>query len=169
MIIQCNSCQKSFTVADDAISKSGRLVQCGSCGSKWTQFPLKEMTTEEYRRPQTALKTESTKTSVKSKKVKSKKKINPYSEEYLRKKHGIKIINPSSLSVKVHKIKKNSSFGFYSYITILLVLTITAFGILNLTKEIIIFNFPKNEKYIVYLYETLNNIKTIFYNIVFNF
>ena len=84
-------------------------------------------------------------------------------------KHGIKIINPSSLSVKVHKIKKNSSFGFYSYITILLVLTITAFGILNLTKEIIIFNFPKNEKYIVYLYETLNNIKTIFYNIVFNF
>ena len=39
MIIKCNSCEKSFTVPDNAITTSGRLVQCGSCGNKWTQYP----------------------------------------------------------------------------------------------------------------------------------
>ena len=31
--------QKKFIVPDNAITESGRLVQCGSCGKKWTQFP----------------------------------------------------------------------------------------------------------------------------------
>ena len=38
MIIQCNSCQKSFNVPDNAITEKGRLVQCSACGNKWTQY-----------------------------------------------------------------------------------------------------------------------------------
>ena len=41
MLISCNSCQKKFIVPDNAITESGRLVQCGSCGIKWTQYPVK--------------------------------------------------------------------------------------------------------------------------------
>ena len=41
MIIQCKACNKSFNVPDNAITASGRLVQCSSCGNKWTQFPIK--------------------------------------------------------------------------------------------------------------------------------
>ena len=41
MILSCNSCEKKFVVPDDAIGKSGRLVQCSSCGNKWKQFPIK--------------------------------------------------------------------------------------------------------------------------------
>ena len=40
MILTCNSCGKKFVVPDSAISASGRMVQCGSCGNKWKQFPL---------------------------------------------------------------------------------------------------------------------------------
>ena len=41
MILTCNSCAKKFVVPDNAITASGRMVQCGSCGNKWKQFPIK--------------------------------------------------------------------------------------------------------------------------------
>ena len=40
MILTCNSCDKKFVVPDSAISASGRMVQCGSCGNKWKQYPI---------------------------------------------------------------------------------------------------------------------------------
>ena len=40
MILECKSCQKKFIVPDNAIPSTGRLVQCSSCGNKWTQFPV---------------------------------------------------------------------------------------------------------------------------------
>ena len=43
MILTCNSCGKKFVVPDSAITASGRMVQCGSCGNKWKQFPVKEV------------------------------------------------------------------------------------------------------------------------------
>ena len=39
MILTCNSCGKKFVVPDNAIIATGRMVQCGSCGNKWKQFP----------------------------------------------------------------------------------------------------------------------------------
>ena len=42
MILTCNSCGKKFVVPDSAITASGRMVQCGSCGNKWKQFPINE-------------------------------------------------------------------------------------------------------------------------------
>ena len=43
MILECKSCQKKFLVPDNAIPSSGRLVQCSSCGNKWTQYPEKKI------------------------------------------------------------------------------------------------------------------------------
>ena len=43
MILNCNSCGKKFVVPDSAITALGRMVQCGSCGNKWKQFPLGEI------------------------------------------------------------------------------------------------------------------------------
>ena len=44
MLIECNSCQKTFVVPDNAITSGGRLVQCSSCGNKWTQHPINKIT-----------------------------------------------------------------------------------------------------------------------------
>ena len=47
MILECKSCQKKFIVPDNAIPSTGRLVQCSSCGNKWTQYPVsKNIVTE---------------------------------------------------------------------------------------------------------------------------
>ena len=43
MILTCNSCGKKFVVPDNAITATGRMVQCGSCGNKWKQFPVSEI------------------------------------------------------------------------------------------------------------------------------
>ena len=42
MILNCDSCGKKFVVPDNAITASGRMVQCGSCGNKWKQFPIEK-------------------------------------------------------------------------------------------------------------------------------
>ena len=43
MIITCNCGEKKFTLPDNSIPLSGRLVQCGFCGLKWKQFPVGEV------------------------------------------------------------------------------------------------------------------------------
>ena len=158
MIIQCTSCEKKFTVPDSAITIKGRLVQCSACGNKWTQYPIKKNLEK------TTKLTKNLKT-VKQKKKKQ-KIANVYTEEYLQKKHGIKIIDPSSLSLKANKGKKSknvvkTSFGFYSYLVTFVVIILALFGALNLTKDIIIYNYPFLEIYINHLYETLNNLNLI--------
>ena len=39
MIITCNCGLKKFSIPDNSIPAAGRMVQCGSCGLKWKQFP----------------------------------------------------------------------------------------------------------------------------------
>ena len=173
MILQCNSCQKSFVVPDNAISDKGRLVQCSACGNKWKQFPINKNSNEpnkniqeddRYKKIDNKIK----KTKNLLKKVKKIKKQKPYTSEYLKNKHGIKIINQSN-SLDVKKIKNNTysniGLGFYGYIILLIVLGATFLGIINLTKENIIEKFPNLEPYLFYLFETLENIKIIFFNI----
>ena len=86
MLINCNSCQKKFIVPDNAITESGRLVQCGSCGKKWTQFPTKITKSKETKIPQDI---QLNKLQVIKKKTTPKKtgsKKNLYTAEYLKKK-----------------------------------------------------------------------------------
>ena len=97
---------KKFIVPDNAITNAGRLVQCSSCGNKWTQYPIIQNIVQEEVNYQT--KKENNKkpkrvapkvNEVKifsnqvSKKRKVKKKTGPsiYSKENLEKNNGIKI------------------------------------------------------------------------------
>jgi predicted Zn finger-like uncharacterized protein len=166
MIIKCNSCNKKFVVPDSAISANGRLVQCSACGNKWTQYPLdqkvavkKSQTIDNTTKPQNLAK--------KNKKNKIKKRDGPtlYSSEYLEKKHGIKITSPNVKKIKKTNNKKNS-FGFYSYLLLLIIFVVFIFGVLHLTKDILIIKYPFSEIYVNYLYETLNNLKTIFKELI---
>jgi len=178
MIIQCNSCKKSFTVPNGAITQQGRLVQCSSCGNKWTQYPTKKeepqirpkVITEERKIENLEKNSEHPK---KNKAKKKKKLVNTYSEEYLQKKHGIRIINPSNSKInekeKKNKRLKNNIFGFYNYLITFTVLIITIFGFLHLTQEIIIQKYPFTETYINYLFETFSNFKLIIQDIISNY
>ena len=172
MILQCNSCQKSFVVPDNAITAQGRLVQCSACGNKWKQFPIvktKKIPEEKVYSPPKNIDVKKEKKIKKAKKSK-KREINLYTSEYLQKKHGIKMINPSKEKVKTKKnINVDNKFGFYNYIVSLSVFLIFLLGLLNHTKEIIIINFPFLETYIIYLYDSLNYLKIIFFDIFKNY
>ena len=166
MILECKSCQKKFIVPDSAITSNGRLVQCSSCGNKWTQFPIKKKSITKPKIFSTKVQNEKIVSSIKKKKKQLKKKIGPsiYSKEYLEKKHGIKIDgnNPKNRkSTAVTKAQK-SYFGFYSYLILFIVFTLFLLGVLNLTKEVLIFNFPFTEIYIEYLFENINNFIILF-------
>ena len=84
MIIQCTACEKKFSVPDSAITASGRLVQCSSCGNQWTQYPVKTK--------KSTAKPVFIPTNIPVKKtVKKKKGPDPYSKEYMKQKWGTSI------------------------------------------------------------------------------
>ena len=175
MIIQCKSCNKSFNVPDDAIVNNGRLVQCSSCGNKWTQFPipikkkLKKKQIEKIESP-TQIKTfNKTKKNINYKK---KKKSGPalYSKEYLETKHGLNIetnTNTKKNNKRAEtKNKEKPGIGFYGHILIISISFTFFAGVLNQTKEIIISYYPFAEEYINYFFEALLIIKTYALSII---
>ena len=161
MIIECKSCNKKFNVPDNAIPATGRLVQCSNCGNKWTQYPLKANKSKISELSQVMAQKKIVKKSQNKKKT---KRSGPtiYSSEYLEKKHGIKIKQGINKKITKNNIdNKSYGLGFYSSIIILIFFIVSFFGVLNLTKDMIIFHYPFLESYILYFYETIENIKII--------
>ena len=177
MILTCNSCGKKFVVPDSAISASGRMVQCGSCGNKWKQFPIGEVKNPQtISRPQNEVsKPQPVKPKVqKSKKVKKTaqkkpREISLYSPEYLAKKHGIKLDDPQPIKKINKKEEGKVSFGFYNSLIILIVFVIALSRILYFSQGFIIANIPASEYYLNYLFESIRNIFEIWKNLITNY
>ena len=173
MLVNCNSCQKKFTVPDSAITEAGRLLQCGSCGNKWTQYPIKQESTKVERTNKEITKkiTPKIKQSPKVNKTnqlakKKKREINLYSDEYLKKKHGI-TISDNSNNIGIKKNKKNvSNSSFFIYLINTSILIIFMLGVLNLTKDVMISNYPLVEPYINTLYETFEILSSSILNLI---
>tara|TARA_Y100000816_G_C25723907_1_gene381574 strand:+ start:43 stop:564 length:522 start_codon:yes stop_codon:yes gene_type:complete len=170
MIITCNCGLKKFSLPDNSIPAAGRMVQCGSCGLKWKQFPVNEI---EKTQPITGVSKVISKTKKIREKIKKQKKnkkntirktreIDLYSPEYLAKKHGIKlsedIVKPTS-KVKV-------SFGFYSSILLLFFIIIVISRGLYFFQDFVVEIFPFTEFYINYFFESIRNIFEIWKNLI---
>ena len=167
MIIQCTACEKKFSVPDSAITGDGRLVQCSSCGNKWTQYPLsiKKSAPKNIGLPKSIY--------VKKTPKKNKGPV-PYSREYMRQKWGDSLPNyveSKGLNKKTKKNKKISTkhkknkviekpgFGFFNYIIMFVVLSTFFVGILNFEQARLSRKFPFLEPYIGYFFETIDNFK----------
>ena len=168
MIISCNSCEKKFVVPDKAITSEGRVVQCGSCGNKWKQYPKNEEKIPSVKIKKNKKITKLLETKIpKSKKKISKKKreIDLYSPEYLAKKHGI---NPNETNDK--PVTKNKvSFGFYSSLFIFLVFAIAFSRILYFFQDFIITKLPFTEYYLKYFFESIKNLFEIWKSLISNY
>jgi predicted Zn finger-like uncharacterized protein len=163
MILSCNSCEKKFVVPDKAISASGRLVQCSSCGNKWKQLPVKIEKNATEIKPQVKTFPGKTRISQNKSKRKIKKKTGPnlYSPEYLAQKHGIKISSNDEIEEKSNRKEVKLGFGFYNYFITGTILIIFFLRLLYFSQNIIINQFPFMEHYISYLFESLRNIQDI--------
>jgi len=169
MILSCNSCEKKFVVPDNAISASGRLVQCSSCGNKWTQFPVDKKVKGKEKVTKIKSPPKKIQSPAKAFKRKVRKKTGPdlYSPEYLAKKHGIKIDSNQNLEKKSDKVKTKVNFGFYSFVIILTVFIISFLRLIYFAQDIIIEKIPIAEIYLNYLFESIRNIKEIIQNFFF--
>ena len=166
MILNCNSCEKKFVVPDQAITANGRSVQCGSCGNKWKQFPIKSEKSNidpankiSIKKVQNLHKANKPK----KKKVKKTRKINLYSPEYLAKKHGISLD-----SVKIdenNKSDKKVTFGFYNSFILFVVIVIFLSRGLYFAQDFIVEKIPISEFYISYFFENIRNIFEIIKNL----
>ena len=177
MIITCNCGEKKFTLPDNSIPVSGRLVQCGFCGLKWKQFPVGEVkNTQTVSRPQKIVskpqpvqqKIEKPK-KVKRTAPKKPREISLYSPEYLAKKHGIKI-NDTQTEKKISKKESRKvSFGFYNSLIVFIFFVIAVSRILYFSQSFIINYFPISEFYLKYFFESIRNIFEIWKNLVTNY
>ena len=171
MILTCNSCGKKFVVPDSAITASGRMVQCGSCGNKWKQFPINEIKRDEQISKIKKIAAEPKQVQPKIQKAKKVKKaparkpreINLYSPEYLAKKHGIKLDN-----VEVKKSLNNNkvSFGFYNSLLLFLVVIVAVSRGLYFFQDFLVQKFPFIEFYLDYFFENIRNIFEIWKNLI---
>ena len=166
MILSCNSCEKKFVVPDNAITSSGRIVQCSSCGNKWKQFPIKDQIKLKKQAPiiNKVVEKVTNKPKAKKEKIKKSTKPNLYSPEYLAKKHGIKINESENVKTNSNKNEKKINFGFYSYLIVFSVILIFFLRIIYFAQDAIIYNIPLAKVYIELLFETIENIKEIIKN-----
>ena len=172
MILSCNSCGKKFVVPDNAITKAGRLVQCGACGNKWKQFPVKitgkkkvvskPVAKKNITKPVSPNKPKSPKRKV----PKKTREINLYSPEYLAKKHGIKIKDTKPSVSKKSITKDKVPFGFYNSLLVFLVFIIFFSRSLYFAQSYIITLFPITEFYLSYFFENIRNVFEIFKNLI---
>ena len=176
MILTCNSCSKKFVVPDSAITASGRTVQCGSCGNKWKQFPVKEIIkTKSVRNFEKKSKPTQAQPKIqKSKKTKKTSERKPreidlYSPEYLAKKHGIKLDgnNFSKTSSKVRTYSKDKvSFGFYNSLILFLLIIIVLSRGLYFFQDFVVQKLPFTEFYVDYFFESIRNLFEIWKSLI---
>ena len=67
--------------------------------------------------------------------------------------------------LRVNNEKKNKNFfGFYSYVVLIIVIMLTLYGVLNISKDFIISEYPITELYINYFYEIIEITKITILN-----
>ena len=174
MIITCNCGLKKFSLPDNSIPAAGRMVQCGSCGLKWKQFPVNEINNTEPISNIKNIASEPKQVQPKRQKVKKVKKtsvrksreIDLYSPEYLAKKHGIKLGNEE---IKKTSSDEKVSLGFYNTSLLFVVLIIVLSRGLYFFQDFVVQKFPITEFYINYFFESIRNMFEIWKNLISNY
>ena len=170
MILTCNSCEKRFVVPDNAITASGRTVQCGSCGNKWKQFPVKEIKQSQsvstvQKKISKTIKIQQIKQKPKKTKknaIRKPREINLYSPEYLAKKHGIKLDQNTEKKPSNEKIY----FGFYNSLLLFLLIIIILSRGLYFFQDLVVQKLPFTEFYINYFFESIRNMFELWKNLI---
>ena len=166
MIITCNCGEKKFTLPDNSIPLSGRLVQCGFCGLKWKQFPVGEVKNPQtisqpqkiVSKPQPVQQKIQKPKKVKKTTPKKQREISLYSPEYLAKKHGIQINDTQPVKNISKKEKGKVSFGFYNSLILFIFLAIFLARILYFAQDFIVSKIPVTEFYLNYFFESIRNV-----------
>ena len=191
MIIECKNCLKKFTVRDIDIPIKGRTVQCGNCSTQWLQMPITALVTTEDLDvddvDQDYSKNEFIASDGKNYKFLgsqwaevlpsgkagrlAKKKIS----QELNKLAGItqvkksKTIDKSNQSANQYQETEARGMGIFSFLIVLVISVAAIILALDTFKNQLIPFFPDLDNYLVYIFETLNNIYIIIKDLFNNY
>ena len=191
MIIECKNCLKKFTVRDSDIPIKGRTVQCGNCSTQWLQMPITALVTTEDLDvddvDQDYSKNEFIASDGKNYKFLgsqwaevlpsgkagrlAKKKIS----QELNKLAGItqvkksKTIDKSNQSANQYQETEARGMGIFSFLIVLVISVAAIILALDTFKNQLIPFFPDLDNYLVYIFETLNNIYIIIKDLFNNY
>ena len=190
MIVECKNCLKKFAVKDSDIPSRGRTVQCGNCSTQWLQMPIHSAVTSDnldvdddssqdlskdefmasdgkkykFLGSQWAEMLPSGKSGRLARK-KISKELNELTGRKQVKKN--KTIQKSNQSVNQYEEKQNNGMGIFSFLIVLVISVTAIILLLDTFKHQLIPFFPNLDNYLVYVFETLNNIyiiiKDLFY------
>ena len=190
MIVECKNCLKKFTVKDSDIPSRGRTVQCGNCSRQWLQMPIHSAVTTDNLdvdndSSQDLSKNEFMASDGKNYKFLGSqwaeilpsgkfgrlarknisKELNKLAGRKQVKKN--KTVQKSKQSVNQYQEKQDNGMGIFSFLMISVISVAAIILLLDTFKHQLISFFPNLENYLVYVFETLNNIyiiiKDLFY------
>ena len=191
MIIECKSCQKEFLVNDSAIGPNGRSVQCSNCSAQWLQMPISSIVntdkseTDDNLAANEAVKASDGKTykfmgkqwaqllpSGKTGKLAKKKitlelnrKTGKRNEKHHKKKSEITASEETTQAYS----EKDKGMGIFSFLIVLIIFFAAIILVLDTFKNQIIPFWPKLDNYLVYIFETINNIFIIIKDLFNNY
>ena len=183
MIIECKNCLKKFTVSDNDIPNKGRTVQCGNCSTQWLQMPITPSVTSadldidnvnqdpsknefiasdgknyKFLGNQWAEVLPSGKAGRLARKKISKELNNLAGREQTKKNKTIKKSN--QLTNQYQEIEERG-MGIFSFLIVFVTSVAAIILLLDTFKNQLIPFFPDLDNYLVYIFETINNIYII--------
>ena len=182
MIIECKNCLKKFTVRDSDIPIQGRIVQCSNCSSQWQQMPITPSVTtanlDVDKLDQNRSKNEFMASDGKNYKFLgnqwaqilpsgktgrlARKKISQELNKLAGKKQvkNSKTINQTDQSTDQYQ-ETEKGMGIFSFLIVLIIAVAAIILALDTFKHQLIPFFPNLDNYLLYIFETLNNIYII--------
>ena len=191
MIIECKNCSKKFTVRDSDIPIEGRTVQCGNCSTQWVQMPITlSVPTENLNVDNTNQ--DPSKNEFKGSDGKiyrflgnqwaevlpsgkagrlARKKISKELNILTNKKQEIKskTIKKSTQPANQYEETETAGMGIFNFLIVLVISFAAIILALDTFKNQLIPFFPDLDNYLVYIFETLNNIYMIIKDLFNNY
>ena len=190
MIIECKNCLKKFTVRDSDIPIQGRVVQCSNCSSQWQQMPIAPSVTtanlDVDKLDQNRSKNEFMASDGKNYKFLgnqwaqiqpsgktgrlARKKISQELNKLAGKKQvkNSKTINQTAQSTDQYQ-ETEKGMGIFSFLIVFIMFVAAIILALDTFKHLLIPLFPDLDNYLLYIFETLNNIYIIIKDLINNY
>ena len=188
MIIECKNCLAKFTVNDAAIPVKGRMVQCGNCSTKWHQerilpYDKKKIPSpkikindepdqkiqEYYGKKYTFLGNQWAEVLPSGKAGRlAKKNIGLELDKRIGRERQTKVEAKSEVNEFFSETPKKS-MGVFSFLIVFIMFIAAIILLLDTFKNLIVPFWPKLDDYLIYIFETLNNIYIIIKDIFNNY
>mgnify|MGYP001297641226 CR=1 FL=1 len=155
MLVICNNCNKKFSIDDQLIPDSGRLLQCGSCDHKW--FFKKEIVKNEIDDVRKISINKNKEKNISRQKKHTPKKVND---------NKIEDSSETPEQTDMDYDKKIKKVNFFKIFLVIIISLISIILILDTFKEPLTIIFPNIKTLLTNLYLSINDANLFFKDLI---